>query len=883
MATKKKLLQAAAGTAAASGGGGAGGLNVESVFSTYLYEGNGSSQVIENGINLGQSFGSGSVFLSKGALKIADDASFQFGTGDWTIEMFVNLPEHHADGTSQSPVLISWGQSSTDRFDMGWQTASLPRNFCRIGGTSYQAIASVATWSYTNYVGQWVHVAATRNGSTIRMFVDGTEVASDAISGTMPTPSTDGVFIGTRAYTGGAPAGNEVTGYISNIRIVKGTALYTSSFTVPTSELTAVSGTSLLAFTGDEPFTDSSSNAHTITPSGNFTDAIASTFGPFDAADAGEGGMVWIKDRTSGSHSHVLYDTNRGINKALLSDNATSELTRSSGLTSFNSNGFSVGSLGAENNNGSDFASWTCRKAPKFFDVVTWTGNEVVGREISHNLGAAPGLILVKRTSSTRQWAVYHRSQGATKYGILNSTDAFATSSAHWNNTEPTSTHFTVGDSGDTNNGGNDYVAYLFAHNDGDGEFGPDGDADIIKCGSYTGNGSSTGPEIDLGFEPQLVLLKVTSQTSDWLIFDNMRGIVSGGNDAILYPDLSSAEVAPAPILDLLPTGFKLTSTSASVNGSGGNYIYMAIRRGPMAVPTDATDVFAMDFATSSGAWTALSGFPIDFILYSNTTSGSDNYAFSRLNSPNYMRTNLTNGETGYTVNFDRMDGIEFPTTTGDYSTWINWMWRRAPSFCDVVAYTGNGTAGRTVPHGLTVPPEMMWVKCRTNTYSWSVYHKGCNGGVNPEQYRLVLNDTNAESANSTRWNDTAPTDSVFTLGTASQGNGSGEDYIAYLFASLDGVSKVGSYTGTGAALNIDCGFSSGARFVMIKRADGTGSWEVWDTERGIVSGSEGLLRLNSTAAEITADWLDPYSSGFQVSAFGPNAVGGTYIFYAIA
>jgi len=143
-------------------------------------------------------------------------------------------------------------------------------------------------------------------------------------------------------------------------------------------------------------------------------------------------------------------------------------------------------------------------------------------------------------------------------------------------------------------------------------------------------------------------------------------------------------------------------------------------------------------------------------------------------------------------------------------------------------------------------------------------------------------------NGSTTRWNSTAPTETQFTLeGSNSASNTLGENYIAYLFASLPGVSKVGSYTGNGSSQTINCGFTSGARFILIKRTDSTGDWYVWDTERGIVAGNDPHLSLNTTAAEVTTDdSIDPDNSGFivnQVSATNINVSSATYIFYAIA
>ena len=148
----------------------------------------------------------------------------------------------------------------------------------------------------------------------------------------------------------------------------------------------------------------------------------------------------------------------------------------------------------------------------------------------------------------------------------------------------------------------------------------------------------------------------------------------------------------------------------------------------------------------------------------------------------------------------------------------------------------------------------------------------------------LRLNSTDATSDSNVYWNDTEPTESVFSVGTSGGTNVSAGTYIAYLFASLDGVSKVGSVTVDGSGnTNVDCGFSNGARFILMKRSSGTGSWLVWDTERGIVaSGNDPYLLLNTTDAEEGSyDFLEPYSQGFTIVE--NNFLAGTYIFYAIA
>jgi hypothetical protein len=225
----------------------------------------------------------------------------------------------------------------------------------------------------------------------------------------------------------------------------------------------------------------------------------------------------------------------------------------------------------------------------------------------------------------------------------------------------------------------------------------------------------------------------------------------------------------------------------------------------------------------------------------------------------------------GYEVNADDIGPIK-----------PSYGFQRAPGYFDVVCYTGTGVTGLTVNHNLTVTPEWIIVKNRGAVRPWFVQQKdlGATQGI-------ILNDTGAAYSDSGLWNNTAPTASVFTVGAGANVNASGNTYVAYLFATCPGVSKVGSYTGTGATQVINCGFTAGSRFVLIKRTDSTGDWYVWDSARGIVAGNDPYLLLNSTAAEVTnTDYVDTAATGFEISSTAPaaiNASGGTFIFLAIA
>jgi hypothetical protein len=292
--------------------------------------------------------------------------------------------------------------------------------------------------------------------------------------------------------------------------------------------------------------------------------------------------------------------------------------------------------------------------------------------------------------------------------------------------------------------------------------------------------------------------------------------------------------------------------------------------------------VFAVDTwgSTGDGKEPALrSGFPVDLSIH-RTTAGGNVSLLSRLTGGGYFRVNTSNQEAYDQGVFDYNNGY-YPAS-GTSPAFHGYMWKRAKGYMDAVAYSGNGTAGRTISHSLGVVPEMIIVKCRSNTYSWYVYH----AALGSNKY-LQLHETNAAGSGYWAWNDTSPTDSVFSVYSDGNTNASSENYIALNFASLDGISKVGSYTGNGSSQTISCGFSAGSRFILIKRTDATGDWYFWDSVRGIVAGNDPHFSINTTAVHVTTDdSVDPANAGFivnQVSATNINVSSSTYIFYAIA
>ena len=587
---------------------------------------------------------------------------------------------------------------------------------------------------------------------------------------------------------------------------------------------------------------------------------------------AGKGGLVWQKLRAHPTppdgQDHYLRDTERGVGKRLIS-NSTAGETNDGGITSVNSDGFALSSGTAGNLNGATYASWTFRKAPKFFDVVSGLTSDGSGNlpQFNHNLGSTPGCVIMKATDSGSNWVVFHKglsASGANQYIQLNNTNAATNATGFGIATDTT---FEVG-AGSALVPSVTYVAYLFAH---------ETDAkSMIQCGSYTGNGSATGPVINLGWQPQWLMIKNASDARNWIIVDVMRGFSAGPQANTLFPNATNAEDPAGTRVKPTSTGFEIITSSFDYNKSGDDFIYMAIRVPMMIAPTAGTEVFAMDMdGGTNNHYT--SGFPVDLGVYKSKLN-TYNWSFNdRLRGAFSLKSNTNAAENGNTLAvFDNNTGwADSAALTSEYPSW---MWKRAKSYFDVLAYTGN-SSNRNLSHNLAVAPEMVWFKSRSSTVDWIVYHKDLGGTYPSSRNYLYLNQSGGVVAVYQPFT-AAPTASTMALSASSGTNSSGVNYIAYLFATLAGVSKVGSVTHSGTT-NVDCGFSAGARFVLLKRTDATGDWYIWDSARGISAGNDPYLQLNSTAAEVTnTDYIDPLSSGFTITS---TFTAGDYIFYAIA
>ena len=417
--------------------------------------------------------------------------------------------------------------------------------------------------------------------------------------------------------------------------------------------------------------------------------------------------------------------------------------------------------------------------------------------------------------------------------------------------------------------------------------FGSGGDEPIIKCGGYTGNGDTTnGTKIHLGFEPQLVLIKSASYDEEWHIFDDMTGMKTN-EDIRLELSYENQGLTGGNFLDVDAHGFTALY-NPNINKDGEYYIYMAIRRedGYVQKPADAgTDVFTMDTGNSSSTIPAMdTTFTVDMTIYTQPASQSHNWLTARMlgTRDNGKELKINAAESEGNVGDSQWD-THVGWGISANSNYQAWMWKRGAGF-DVVTYKGNEVEGRSIPHSLGKIPEMIWIKNRDSADHWAVYHKGLNGGTNPEQYYLWLETDGAEDSTSVYWNNTAPTSTHFTVGNGNAVNQNNKNYIAMLFANVSGISAVGSYTGGPFAQEITLGFQP--RFVLIKGVESGKNWVVLDSTRGMDNTNDPYFLLNSDAAQDSSSAIIGTSST-SMTVLAHSAVSGSnsgeHIYYAHA
>lgn len=580
---------------------------------------------------------------------------------------------------------------------------------------------------------------------------------------------------------------------------------------------------------------------------------------------AGKGGMTWFKCR-SDAMTNLVFDSVRGSDYRLQTNSTSpSDLQATGRYPTYTSNGFTLGAdTGGDINYAPrTYTSWTFRKAPKFFHQELKVHTNGTASTVDLSTLGTVGMVTVKSTVNAGNWFTWHRSLTAGNNLNLNLDTPQYTTNAYLSVSGTTLTIASTAPS-DT------YIVYSWAH-----DTSADG---IIQCGSFTGNGAGAWLSENLGWEAQWLLVKPFSGTGSidwWQIYDSMRGM-SQTSSLRLVPNLSNAEDSTGSA-KATATGFDFDLNPDTT------YIYMAIRR-PNKVPTSGTEVYNAIARTGTTVTTSVNvGFSPDMMFSTNRDGGSKNIKNRLSGVSKGLMINTTaaeNDSANAILSIDMLGvtlGYDSSTTcwNSDSIQASSHFFKRAKGFFDIVCYTGT-TYGASITHNLGVSPQLIIQKIRTSASNWIVleYVSGLFGVDAGEGY---LNDTGAFFARASRPVSSTTFAASFT----------GVSNVAYLFASVPNVSKVGSYAGNGTSQTINCGFSTGARFILIKRTDLAGDWYIWDTVRGIVAGNDPHLSLNTTTAEVTTDdSIDPDSSGFivnQVAATNVNVTSATYIFLAIS
>jgi len=627
--------------------------------------------------------------------------------------------------------------------------------------------------------------------------------------------------------------------------------------------------------------------------------------------------LVWIKERTSTS-GHHLGDSVRGATKMIYSNLTNAESTDTATITSFDANGFTVGSSGGVNAGTDNYVAW-CWKAggsvtpnnntvgsitstvsanrAAGFSVVKYIGSSTSGLDIGHGLSSAPEMVILKNLDSSTSWYVYHKDTGTTSgyinYLRLNDTTIGDYSDKIFYPVDFNASTFIAGH--DTVLQGN-MIAYCFHSVDG-----------YSKIGSYTGNGSASGPIVETGFEPAFLMIKRSSSDAsggNWIIKDNTRDSVNP-NTKNLYANLSASEQDEYPV-DFLSNGFQIKETNVDINKSGGTYIYLAIAADPdVTQPTVENSFDVVTYTGNGTTQTINTDFKPDLVWLKSRNNASWVHFLqdSIRGAENFISSNRTDAEGTTTPHIvDSFDTNGFTVlgngnsnTNGD--TYVAWCWKAGDHDDNLPQINTNGTidsvvsvnpeAGfsivkwtntvseSSVGHGLSQKPQLIIAKSTSSSANWIVYTDVIDGSM--DYLRLNLSDAKGDSGR------TLPNSSVFYFA------GDTEDYIAYLFHSVDGYQKIGSYTGNTSGVTVTTGFRP--RWIIIKNATAGGDhWGITDSVRNPSGQTTKALFANLANSESdNIAWGVTFTSnGFEVPSTSTasttyNENGQTFIYLAIA
>ena len=594
-------------------------------------------------------------------------------------------------------------------------------------------------------------------------------------------------------------------------------------------------------------------------------------------------GLIWIKTRNTGGN-HYLYDTERGVQKELFWNIATGENSSSSGegITAFTSTGFTIGTGDASvNGSSNEHIAYTFKKKVKFFDIQTVTVLNNTAKTVDLSSLGNVGMIIArpKDHTLTGYWLIWHKDlTDGYQMNMTNNSGEFAASSGDPRITV-SGTTMTIGA---TSNYAGTWIIYAWAHNYENNA--------IVRCGEYTGSGAANN-SVSVGFEPQLLISKgysTSSNNTKVVAVDSKRGFFEHGNSKRYFlsnsdgdGQFSSNEVA------IHSDGFRLSSNAADTNTSGYKYIYLAIRKGPLSTTFTNTDIFAAVSPTTSGSITGFyqSNFVTDLMFYHHEIGVQSNLLMSTRQTGGNMTTGDPNTVPSDSHPLDSFSAdqvfFDFENGAKDNSNGTNrfgTLFRSARGVFNICTFLNDGST--SYPHGLGVAPELVIFKS-TSGPSGSGYVWGTSGSALGTDNHILFNEDTGLSTTSNHLAGQHTNTHIFVRKSdKAYGGANGQRYQALLFASKEGISKIGTvFHAANSSTNVDCGFSSAARFVIFKRTTGN-SWFYCNSELGIVNGGNDVYKaLNSKATAVsTNDIIDPISSGFVIK----GSIGeGTYLFIA--
>jgi hypothetical protein len=801
-------------------------------------------------------------------------------------------------------IAANWGWPGSGA-ELGWLIRKMNDNKIRVTNSN----GTIQNYNSTGTIplNTWTNVVITNTQSEIKIYINGSLDSTHSSSGfTVNAGYPMNPLIG--AYKYQSTYDLKFTGSIDQVRIFNRAlrpyeveALYTEEYCTPT-------------IVPSEHF-------NTVTYVGDQIEGRQVTGVGFQPD------LVWFKNRET-TNPHELNDSVRGAGYRLFSNTTGVESFSQYTLSSFDSDGFTVGLNDNGNGAGENIVAWNFKAGGSAvtntdgtitsqvsanteagFSVVSYTGNGLSNQTIGHGLGQTPDMIITKgraNLSTYDGWDVWHKDLTLNYVLFLNSNAAedFAGVDQRFVTSLNSDTVFGLGpDVYGPNSNTTTKIAYCFAEVEGFSNFG-----------SYVGTGTNTNT-IVTGFEPAFIMFKNTTYGNIWTIVDNKRNI-SDPRNLGLFPSSSQVEYTFPGTPDgikFLSNGFALNTATPEFNqpdvgNSGGEYIYMAFAADPTTIEPSLEDSFNTVTYTGTGASRSITGvgFQPDFTWIKGRNDPTDyhNLFDSVRGADKVLISNLTNAEyngggSAYFPSFDA-DGFSLSGNSivnGNTQTYVAWNWKGAeiPAInsngsiksvvsanpaagFSIVSYTGNG-ANATIGHGLGVAPSIYIIKNRDAAIDWAFETTLIDGSLD----YLFLNSTGAKGDAV----EAVPNETIFNIDGSIYLGANNNKFIAYCFAEVAGFSKFGIYVGANpSSVVVNTGFDPA--FVLIKRASAAGaSWVLWDNKRDTTNPRSSVLLPDTNDAEITASTLDIdfNSDGFEVkgSDAGINGNGSTFIYMAFA